>query len=134
MKNNNKNETVYKTIGETAKELNLIDKKTGHLKTHTIRYWETQFKQIKPIIKAGGRRYYSNKNIKVLSYIKFLLKEKGLTINGVKKILDKKETHSIDDSVNFGVYKPTDKSTKIIKDKLKNISKIIKDLKKIKNG
>ena len=134
MKNNNKNETVYKTIGETAKELNLIDKKTGHLKTHTIRYWETQFKQIKPIIRAGGRRYYSNKNIKVLSYIKFLLKEKGLTINGVKKILDKKETHSIDDSVNFGVYRPDNKSAKLVKDKIKNITRIIKELRKTKDG
>ena len=109
MKNKNKKETVYKTIGETAKELNLIDRKTGHLQTHTIRYWETQFKQIKPIIKAGGRRYYSDKNIKIINYIKFLLKEKGLTINGVKKILDKKVTHSIDDSANFGVYRPDNK-------------------------
>ena len=134
MKNNYKNETAYKTIGETAKELNLIDKKTGLLQTHTIRYWETQFKQIKPIIRAGGRRYYSNKNIKVLSYIKFLLKEKGLTINGVKKILDKKETHSIDDSVNFGVYRPDNKSAKLVKDKIKNITRIIKELRKTKDG
>ena len=134
MKNNNKNGTVYKTIGETAKELNLIDKKTGHLQTHTIRYWETQFKQIKPIIRAGGRRYYSNKNIKIINYIKFLLKEKGLTINGVKKILDKKEIHSIDDLVNFGVYRPGNKSAKLVKDKIKNISRIIKELRKIKDG
>ena len=76
MKDNNKNDKVYKTIGEAAKELDLIDKKTGQLQTHTIRYWETQFKQIKPIIKAGGRRYYSKKNIKIINYIKFLLKEK----------------------------------------------------------
>ena len=134
MKDNNKNVAVYKTIGETAKELNLIDKKTGHLQTHTIRYWETQFKQIKPIIRAGGRRYYSNKNIKIINYIKFLLKEKGLTINGVKKILDKKEIHSIDDLVNFGVYRSGNKSAKLVKDKIKNISRIIKELRKIKDG
>ena len=134
MKNDNKNETAYKTIGETAKELNLIDKKTGQLQTHTIRYWETQFKQIRPIIRAGGRRYYSNKNIKIINYIKFLLKEKGLTINGVKKILESKEIHSIDDSINIGVYRPNDRPTKIIKEKVKNISKIIKELKKIKDG
>ena len=134
IKNSNKSEKSYKTIGEVAKQLNLIDKKTGQLQTHTIRYWETQFKQIKPTIMAGRRRYYSNKNIKILIFIKSLLKEKGLTINGVKKLLEGKNFESIDDSVNFGVYKPTIKSTKIIKDKLKNISKIIKDLKKIKNG
>ena len=60
-----KDEKKYKTIGEVAKELNLIDKETGKLQTHTIRYWETQFKQIKPIKMAGNRRYYSNKNIKI---------------------------------------------------------------------
>ena len=134
MKNNHKNEATYKTIGEVAKELNLIDKKTGHLQTHTIRYWETQFKQIKPRIKAGGRRYYSSKNIQMINYIKYLLKEKGLTINGVKKMLDEKKKHSIDDSTDFDVYKADDKSTKLIKDKVKNISKIIKELKKIKDG
>ena len=134
MKDNNKNDKVYKTIGEAAKELELIDKKTGQLQTHTIRYWETQFKQIKPIIKAGGRRYYSKKNIKIINYIKFLLKEKGLTIKGVKKILNSKEMHSIDDSVNLGVYKSEFRSAKLIKDRVKNISKIIKELRKIKNG
>ncbi len=134
MKNNNKSENGYKTIGEVAKKLNLIDKKTGQLQTHTIRYWETQFKQIKPTKLAGRRRYYSNKNIEILILIKSLLKENGLTINGVKKLLEEKSLESIDDSLNFGVYKPTNNSTKIIRDKLKNISKIIKDLKNIKNG
>ena len=134
MKNNDKVGKTYKTIGEVARELKLIDKKTGQLQTHTIRYWETQFKQIKPTIMAGRRRYYSNKNIKMLIYIKSLLKEKGLTINGVKKILEGKQLESIDDPLNFGVYNPTDKSKKVIKDKLKNISKIIKELKEIKNG
>ena len=134
MKNYDKEKKTYKTIGEVAKDLNLIDKKTGLPQTHTIRYWETQFKQIKPLVMAGRRRFYSDKNIKMLIYIKSLLKEKGMTISGVKKILAGKQLESIDDSVNFGVYKPTNKSTKIIKDKLKNISKIIKDLKNISNG
>ena len=134
MKNNVKKETAYKTIGEVAKELGLVDKKTGHLQTHTIRYWETQFKQVKPTVRAGRRRYYSAKDLKVINYIKFLLKEKGLTINGVKKILNDKESHSIDDAVNLGVYKRGLKTTKLIKDKVKNISKIINELKKLKNG
>ena len=125
---------IYKTIGEVAKELDLIDKKTGHLQTHTIRYWETQFKQIKPTIMAGRRRYYSDENIKILNYIKSLLREKGLTINGVKKLLGGKQSESIDDPANFGVYKPDSNSTEIIKEKIKNISKIIKELKEIKDG
>jgi len=134
MKNNIKKHDAYKTIGETAKELSLIDKKTGHLQTHTIRYWETQFKQINPSIRVGGRRYYSKKDIKIINYIKFLLKEKGLTVNGVKKILNEDDNHSIDDAVNLGVYKQDLKSTKVIKEKIKNISKIIKELKNLKNG
>ena len=134
MESKNKNESIYKTIGEAAKELDLIDKKTGQLQTHTIRYWETQFKQIKPSVRAGGRRYYSKKDIKIINYIKFLLKEKGLTINGVKKILNDKDSHSIDDDVNLGVYKRDFKTTKVIKNKVKNIAKIIKELKNLKNG
>ena len=134
MKDSNKNDTSYRTIGQAAKEIGLIDKKTGLLQTHTIRYWETQFRQIKPTIKAGGRRYYSARDIKVINYIKFLLKEKGLTINGVKKILNDNKSQTIDDYVNLGLYNQNSNSTKIIKDKIKTISKIIKDIKKLKNG
>ena len=133
MKNNEKKEDAYKTIGEVAKELGLVDKKTGNLQTHTIRYWETQFKQIKPKIKAGGRRYYSINDLKIITHIKFLLKEKGLTISGVKKALND-DGLSIDDNVNLGVYKPDLQNTKIIKDKIKKIYKIIGELKKLDNG
>ena len=132
MENKNKSEAIYKTIGQAARELGLTDKKTGRLQTHTIRYWETQFKQIKPSIRAGRRRYYSKKDLKVINYIKFLLKEKGLTINGVKKLLNDKNSDSLDDSVNLGVYKPNLKTTKIVKDKIKNIYKIVKELKNFK--
>ena len=134
MKNDIKDKDAYKTIGETAKELNLIDKKTGKIQTYIIRYWESQFKQIKPSIRAGRRRYYSKGNIQLINYIKFLLKEKGLTINGVKKILKDTSLDSVDDSGKFGVYRPVNKSTKFIRDRVKNISRIIKELKKLKNG
>ena len=132
MNKNNHSENVYKTIGEVTKELGLINKKTGHLQTHTIRYWETQFKQIKPIVRAGKRRYYSLKVFKIIKYIKFLLKEKGLTISGAKKILNATETHSIDADNNIGINRPDLKTTKLIKNKVRNISKIIKELKKFK--
>tara|TARA_B100000029_G_scaffold282420_1_gene276336 strand:+ start:204 stop:608 length:405 start_codon:yes stop_codon:yes gene_type:complete len=134
MEKKNKVESTYKTIGQVAKELDLIDKKTGQLQTHTIRYWETQFRQIKPTVRAGGRRYYSAKDREIINYIKFMLKEKGMKISGVKKILSGKETHSIDDVTNLGVYKRDLKTSKIIKDKIKNIAKIIKELKYLKNG
>ena len=132
MNNIKKSEEAYKTIGEVTRELGLIDKKTGRLQTHTIRYWETQFRQIRPNIKAGGRRYYSIKNLKIIKYIKFLLKDRGLTINGAKKILDSNATHSIDDIMNMGINSPDFKTTKEIKNKIKNISKIVKELKKLK--
>ena len=129
---NYKTAAKYKTIGQVAKELDLIDKKTGHLQTHTLRYWETQFRQIKPSIRAGKRRYYSQKDFKIIKFVKYLLKEKGLTIIGVKKILNNPNNQSIDQNDVLGVYKPTLDNTSVIKEKVKNISKIIKELKKIK--
>ena len=132
MSGNLKSESAYKTIGEIAKELNLVDENTGILKTHVLRYWETQFKQIKPKVKAGKRRYYSEKDFKVIKYIKFLLKDKGYTINGVKNLLDSKNDDLLDDINKLGVYKPDLKSKKIIKEKIKKISKIVKDIKRFK--
>ena len=132
MNKNYKTTAKYKTIGQVAKELNLIDKKTGHLQTHTLRYWETQFRQIKPSIRAGKRRYYSQKDFKIIKFVKYLLKEKGLTIIGVKKILNNPNNQSIDQNDVLGVYKPTLGNTSVIKEKVKNISKIINELKKIK--
>ena len=134
MKTINKKDAAYKTIGEVAKALGLVNKETGHLQTHTIRYWETQFKQIRPNIRAGKRRYYSVKDLKIIRYIKFLLKEKGLTISGVKKMLNDTESHHLDDYINLSVYKPGIKTTDVIREKIKNISKIINELKNLRNG
>jgi hypothetical protein len=61
-----------------------------------------------------------------------LLKEKGLTINGAKRILDMAKTHSLDDDINIGINSPYLDRAKVIKNKIKNISKIIKELKKFK--
>ena len=122
----------YKTIGEVAKELDLVDRKTGSLQTHTLRYWETQFKQIKPKIMAGKRRYYSSSDFKIIKKIKFLLKEQGLTIKGVKKILTSNITETIDEKMTLGVYNQKSESVKDIKNKVKNIYKIIKELKDFK--
>ena len=80
-----KTDSAYKTIGEVTKLLNLKSNKKGILPTHVIRFWETQFKQIKPRILNSNRRYYDEKTIILLKKIKYLLKDQGLTINGVKK-------------------------------------------------
>ena len=87
---------IYKTISEVAEILNLVNKKTGKLSTHTLRYWEKEFKEIKPYIFSGKRRYYDSKSIEILKKIKFLLKNKGMTINGVKKQL-KLDDSELDD-------------------------------------
>jgi DNA-binding transcriptional MerR regulator len=132
MKDDVKNSEAYKTIGEIAKELNLINKKTGSLQTHTLRYWEKEFKQIKPKIMAGKRRYYSRKNFEIIKIIKFLLKDKGFTINGVKKILANTDTDMLDANVDLSVYKSDLNVIKNFKNKVKKISNLIKELKSFK--
>ena len=121
-----KSDNAYKTIGEVAKILGLTDNKKGTLSTHTIRFWEKQFKQIKPIILTGNRRYYDQKNIEILKKVHHLLKEQGMTINGVKKILNSKEPLKLDEISNNSI------TTRILKNKLVKISNIIKNLKSIK--
>ena len=118
---NNFNKT-YKTIGEVTKMLNLIDKKTGKLLTHTLRYWEKEFKQVKPSIFSGKRRYYDDKTIDILKKIQYLLKDKGMTINGVKKYLNEGES-KLDENNNKTINRT------VIKTKLNKISKILKNLK-----
>ena len=83
-----KSDNAYKSIGEVAELLDLVNKKKGTLNTHTIRFWEKEFKQIKPKILSGNRRYYNNDTIELLKKVKYLLKEQGMTINGVKKLLN----------------------------------------------
>ena len=118
-----KNNDAYKTIGEVARELSLINLKKGRIMTHTLRYWEKNFKQIKPKVFAGGRRYYDLNTIKLLKKIQYLLKVKGFTINGVKRVLDLEETN-IDENNNISI------NTKIkIKQKINKISNLLKDLK-----
>ena len=113
---------IYKSIGEVAELLNLVDKKTGKYTTHTLRFWEKEFSQVRPKIFSGKRRYYDEESIKILKKIKFLLKDKGMTIKGAKKALAYKES-SIDEIENLSI------KTKNIKNKIKKISNIIKELK-----
>ena len=121
-----KSDNAYKTIGEVAKILGLVDDKKGTVSTHTIRFWEKEFKQVKPKILNGNRRYFDRKTIDLLKKIKFLLKDQGMTINGVKKILDSKETLSLDELANNSI-----KAEKL-KQKLLKISDLIKNIKNIK--
>ena len=121
-----KSDNAYKTIGEVAKILKLKTNKKGNLPTHIIRFWETQFKQIKPKILNSNRRYYDEKSIDLLKKVKFLLKEQGMTINGVKKILNGKDSLELDEMANNSIKAGN------LRNKLNKISNIIKNLKDLK--
>ena len=115
-------------ISELAQKLNLIDKISKKPSTHTLRFWEREFKKIRPIKFIGNRRYYDKKNIELIKLIQFLLKKQGLTINGVKKILNK-NINSLDD------YQTSSIKVKYFKDIIKQKSKVILNkINKIKNG
>ena len=122
----NKSANSYKTIGEVVEILGLKSRKGKSLPTHTIRFWEKEFKQIKPKVLNGNRRYYDQKNIELLKKVHFLLKEQGMTINGVKKILNNKDSLKLDEISNHSIKASN------LKNKLIKISNIVKNLKKIK--
>ena len=122
-----KNNDAYKSIGEVAKILDLVNKKKGTMNTHTIRFWEKEFKQIKPKILNGNRRYYNNDTIEVLKKVKYLLKDQGMTINGAKKVLNSDKSLKLDELPNNSIN--ADINIKYI---LKKISILIKQIKNLK--
>ena len=122
-------EGSYKSIGEVAKILNLVNEKNGSLKTHTLRFWEKEFKNINPKIFAGRRRYYDKSSIELLKKIKFLLKDQGMTIKGVKKALGSSTSFNLDDLSNKSI---TINKKLVIKKKIDKISKLAKEIKNLK--
>ena len=105
---------VWEIIAKTKKPLN-----------HVIRYWESEFKVIKPK-KINNIRYYSANQIEIIKKIKYLLKKKGMTISGVKNLLDN-NLNKLDDSNNISLK--TDYYKNSIKTKSKEILKKINRLK-----
>ena len=116
-------ENAYKTIGEVVEIIGLKSKRGDTSPTHTIRYWEKEFKQIKPKILNGNRRYYDKKNIDLIKKVHFLLKDQGMTIKGVKKILSNTDTLKLDENLNKSI------KSHYVRNKLIKISNIIKSLK-----
>ena len=121
------NNQIYKTIGEVVQEINNSNKHNKKLNTHTLRFWEKHFKQIKPKILSGNRRYYSKKDIVYLKLIYTLLKNKGFTINGAKKALNDPSL-KLDDSLFSSVNKKNLKNT--FKAKLIKIKNLVEKIKK----
>tara|TARA_B100001059_G_C17465100_1_gene394127 strand:+ start:179 stop:550 length:372 start_codon:yes stop_codon:yes gene_type:complete len=116
------------TISALAQKLKLINKKTGKPLTHTLRFWEKKFTQIKPIKLNSNRRLYSIKQVKLIVFINYLLKDKGLSIENAKNIL-KKNINNLDD------YHLSSIKVDYIRKNLKEKSlKILNKIKKFKNN
>ena len=114
------------SISEAAKSIGLIDKKSKKPINSTLRYWETKFKQIRPI-KINNRRYFTQKQVGLLKMIKFLLKNKGMTISGVKNLLNS-NINKLDE--NSSISLKNDYLKNSLKFKTKNILDKISKLKK----
>ncbi len=112
-------------ISELSKLLNLTDNQ-NRPSNHVLRFWEKEFSIIKPIILEGNRRFYDKKQVEIIKLIKFLIRDKGLTIKGVKKYLNNKKKVDVDDINNI--------DNEYFKENLKKKSKnILEKIKKIKN-
>tara|TARA_E500000178_G_scaffold283786_1_gene284770 strand:+ start:122 stop:508 length:387 start_codon:yes stop_codon:yes gene_type:complete len=83
------------SISEVSRTLNLVNQSTKKPLNHILRFWEKEFKEIRPK-KINNRRYYSPDQVEIIKMIKFLLKNKGMTILGVKNLLTSK-TNRLDD-------------------------------------
>ena len=113
-------------ISQLSTLLNLINKKNNKPSNHILRYWEKEFKQIKPTI-IKNRRYYSKKQVNIIKLIKYLLKNEGMTVKGVKNVLSSK-INSLDDYNSNSLKALYQKS--FIKIKSKNILDTIEKIKK----
>ena len=117
--------TKFSNISEVSKILGLTDPMTNKPLNHILRYWEKEFKQVKPQ-KINNRRYYTLEDIRILKTIKFLLKDSKMTISGAKNLLNtnvKKLDDSTDDSLK-NIY-----NIMLIRKKSKKIQKKILELK-----
>ena len=113
-------------ISEVSVYLDLVNPLSKKPLNHILRYWEKEFRQIKPK-KINNRRYYSTEQVEIIKKIKFLVKNKGMTISGAKKILNlninKLDDYDLD-SLKADYYKNA------LKNKSKNLLNKIKNLKK----
>tara|TARA_B110000881_G_scaffold217472_1_gene234969 strand:- start:474 stop:842 length:369 start_codon:yes stop_codon:yes gene_type:complete len=114
------------SIAEVARKIGLINSKTGKPSTHTIRFWEKKFKQIKPKKFSGNRRFYSDKDVSALKFVRYLLKDQRLTINGAIKVMNK-NINTLDD------FKSSSIKVEYFRNKIKTKSKkLLLKIKKLK--
>ena len=114
------------TISEVSRALKLVNESTKKPLNHILRYWEKEFKEISPK-KINNRRYYSLEQVEIIKMIKFLLKNKGMTILGVKNLLTSK-TNRLDDHNMNSLKADYYKKNLVAKSKL-----LLEKINKIKN-
>lgn len=78
-----KDPSAFRTIGEVSAELGIAQ--------HVLRYWESRFPQLKPLQRAGNRRYYRPEDVELVRQIQSLLTHQGYTVRGVQRLLKSKE-------------------------------------------
>ncbi len=120
----------FRTIGEVSKLLNLPQ--------HVLRFWETQFVQIKPIQRRGGRRFYSQKDIEILERVQNLLYVNSYTIKGAKKALNQNFIPTSDDEMRkkkddrqIDIFEAINKPTADEKPALQKILETLKEIEKL---
>ena len=114
---------LYYSISEVSKITNI--------EQYVLRYWETEFEQLKPQKNRAGNRIYTNKDIQIILYIKELLREKKYTIQGAKKILEEAARNKTA-QVNSAVKEPALEHTKEVEEEGEQPS-LKKDLEEIKS-
>ena len=116
----------FLSITEVSKILDLIDPITKKPLNHILRYWEKEFKIIKPK-KINNRRYYSSKQLEIIKMIKYFLKNKGMTVSGVKNLINL-DINKLDVNNDHGLK--ADYYRKVLKSKSKLLLEKINKIKK----
>jgi len=93
-----KNEQAFRTIGEVAESLDLPP--------HVLRFWESRFKELEPVKRAGGRRYYRPRDVELVMALRHLLYGQGYTIKGVQRILKEQGVRAVIDGLRAGTFRP----------------------------
>ena len=120
-KSREKAEHAYRTISEVAGDLDVA--------THVLRFWETRFSEVKPMKRAGGRRYYRPQDVELLHRIKGLLYDDGYTIRGVQTHL-KKQGKATAPKMSAKVEKKSD-SSRMPQDMVQALVSELKDMRSI---
>jgi DNA-binding transcriptional MerR regulator len=95
-----KSAEAFRTISEVADELDVPQ--------HVLRFWESRFAQIRPVKRAGGRRYYRPEDVDLIKGIQALLHGEGFTIKGVQKVLKERGARHVAEVGRKGVIAPSE--------------------------